>query len=81
MLGGSLDLLEGGLLLLELALYLLTRALLLAKLLLHRSERGDLIRQVNPASRPPWLFPRPRPAKTVPPQGWRDPAGAELEPQ
>jgi hypothetical protein len=40
---GGLSLLEGGLLLLELALLLLPRTPLLAKLLLHRSKRGDLL--------------------------------------
>jgi hypothetical protein len=44
---GDLSLLEGGLLLLELTLWLLTRALLRAKLLLHRNERGDLLLQVS----------------------------------
>jgi hypothetical protein len=47
MLEGDLSLLEGGLLLLELTLCLLTRALLRAKLLLHRNERGDLLLQVS----------------------------------
>jgi hypothetical protein len=44
---GGLSLLEGGPLLLELVFRLLTSALLLAKLLLHYDERGDLLLQVN----------------------------------
>jgi hypothetical protein len=47
MLEGDLNFLEGGLLLLESALCLLTRAPLLAKLLLHRSERVGLLSQIS----------------------------------
>ena len=44
---GGLSLREGGPLLLELALCLLTRAPLLAKLILHRGERRDLLLQIS----------------------------------
>jgi hypothetical protein len=47
MLEGSLSLLEARLLLLKPSLRLLTRAPLLAKLLLHRSERGGLLLQIS----------------------------------